>query len=378
MSHLIEISEFILNAFLHLWPYLLVTIPLAVAARMSGASKYISRAFQAKPVIAILLATAIGAFSPFCSCGIIPIITAMLLGGVPLAPVMSFWIASPSMDPEIFFLSVASVGWELAIWRLASTLLISLSAGFLTYYLEKQGLLGKGFLKTERSSIVYDLWASLKSGWNTLVHRATALTQSGFMNSSTTLSPAPVCCVETNVTSTERDSQLMFSTSAVPVRGVETDNHVHNSTAQGCGVCNEEATSFWKRLLNETWDATTMVLKFMLLAFFIEALIELYFPMELISYLLGHQNPWSIFLAALLGVPAYTSNLAALPLVGGLMTQGMNPGAGLAFLIAGPTTTLPAMAAVWGIVSRRVFILYVAYSLIGAILLGYAFAIIAG
>jgi uncharacterized membrane protein YraQ (UPF0718 family) len=54
----------------------------------------------------------------------------------------------------------------------------------------------------------------------------------------------------------------------------------------------------------------------------------------------------------------------------------MNPAAGLAFLVAGPTTTLPAMAAVWGIVSRRVFILYISFSLIGAILLGYVFALI--
>lgn len=85
-----------------MWPYLLVTIPLAVAVNLSGASKYINRAFQARPVVAVLLATLVGAFSPFCSCGVIPVVVALLIGGVPLAPVMSFWIASPSMDPEAF------------------------------------------------------------------------------------------------------------------------------------------------------------------------------------------------------------------------------------------------------------------------------------
>jgi uncharacterized membrane protein YraQ (UPF0718 family) len=75
-------------------------------------SKYIKRAFDAKPITAILLATIVGAFSPFCSCGVIPIIAALLISGVPLAPVMSFWIASPSMDPEIFFLSVGTLGWN--------------------------------------------------------------------------------------------------------------------------------------------------------------------------------------------------------------------------------------------------------------------------
>ena len=86
-----------------------------------------------------------------------------------------------------------------------------------------------------------------------------------------------------------------------------------------------------------------MVAKFMLLAFFLEALIELYVPSEWISRLLGPDNPWAIAAAAVIGVPVYTNNLAALAMVGGLLAQGMNPAAGLAFLIAGPTTTIPAI-----------------------------------
>jgi len=57
-----------------------------------------------------------------------------------------------------------------------------------------------------------------------------------------------------------------------------------------------------------------------------------------------------------------------LSLMSGLLTQGMNPGAALAFLIAGPTTTLPAMAAVWGLTTRRVFFLYISFVLVGAII----------
>ena len=69
--------------------------------------------------MAIIAATVVGAVSPLCSCGVVPVIPALLAGGVPLAPVMSFWLASPSMDPEVFLLSVGSIGWELATWRLA-------------------------------------------------------------------------------------------------------------------------------------------------------------------------------------------------------------------------------------------------------------------
>jgi uncharacterized membrane protein YraQ (UPF0718 family) len=95
-----------------------------------------------------------------------------------------------------------------------------------------------------------------------------------------------------------------------------------------------------------------------------------------ITALLGNHNPWAIPFAALLGVPAYASNLTALPMISGLLAQGMSPSAGLAFLISGPTTTLPAMAAVWGLASRRVFALYVSFSLLGAVVLGYVHSLV--
>ncbi|UCH11400.1 MAG: permease [Fidelibacterota bacterium] len=119
-----------------------------------------------------------------------------------------------------------------------------------------------------------------------------------------------------------------------------------------------------------------MVAKFMALAVFLEALIVLYVPEAWIAALLGGQNPLAIPTATLLGIPAYTTNLAALALVGGLLEQGMLPAAALAFLIAGPTTTLPAMVAVWGLASRRVFMLYLALTTTGALTVGYLFNLI--
>jgi uncharacterized membrane protein YraQ (UPF0718 family) len=54
----------------------------------------------------------------------------------------------------------------------------------------------------------------------------------------------------------------------------------------------------------------------------------------------------------------------------------MGRGAALAFLITGPVTTLPAMAAVWGVVKVRVFFIYLGLGLIGGILSGYGFDLI--
>ena len=77
-------------------------------------------------------------------------------------------------------------------------------------------------------------------------------------------------------------------------------------------------------------------------------------------------------MAALIGTPLYLTEVAALPIVSGLLQSGMSPGAAIAFLIAGPATTVPAMAAVWTLVRPRVFVLYVGIVVVGAVALNTA------
>jgi uncharacterized membrane protein YraQ (UPF0718 family) len=403
-NEILAIMNFVINAFLHLWPYLLITIPLAVAVQMSGASKYINRAFQARPMMAIFLATIVGAFSPFCSCSVIPVVASLLIGGVPLAPVMAFWIASPSMDPEIFFLSVATIGWELAIWRMVATLILSLSAGFITHVIIRQGWLGHSILRTQRVTTVQSGWALVKQGWQSLKSRLTFSPALGFAAGSANLATEKVGCASAEVSTLVKmptlakvalvdrmppaaiaataSGQISTVAPRLPTLSAPTTscNSTCDSTGESieAGSCSVEPISFRQRLLNESWAATTMVVKFMALAYFLEALIVLYIPSEWITELLGPQNPLAILTAALIGIPVYTSNLAALPMVSGLLAQGMNPAAGLAFLIAGPTTTLPAMAAVWGLTTRRVFALYVSFSLAGAVVLGHIYHLVSG
>ncbi len=391
-NEMLRISDFIIEAFWHIWPYLVVTIPLAVAVQVSGASKYIKRAFQAKPLTAIALATVVGAFSPFCSCGVIPVIASLLIGGVPLAPVMSFWIASPSMDPEIFFLSTGMIGWELAVWRLAATIGLSFSAGLITRVLVNTGWLGRQILRARQFAPPPSMLGLVKTAWRKLERRTRRRPLASYtVPQSVPISTSQIHLMgitgpadrvppsRTSAMCTSCDSKPLVSTGplqqlspgSIPIA----DNKCcGNDTA--VTESNNNADLFRMRLLKETLSATWMVAKFMALAFLLEALITLYVPEGWIAGFLGSGNPLTILTAALLGVPAYTTSLTALPMISGLLNQGMNPAAALAFLIAGPITTLPAMAAVWPLVTRRVFGLYVSFALVGAVLIGYAFSLV--
>ncbi|UCE24475.1 MAG: permease [Candidatus Zixiibacteriota bacterium] len=357
---------------IHLWPYLLITVPLAAIINVAGFSKYISRALGAKPLTAISLAAAVGAFSPFCSCGVIPVIASLLLGGVPLAPVMTFWIASPSMDPEIFFLSVGMLGWKMAVWRLVATLLMSLGAGYITHFLVARGWINEFDVMTSRRSsgstgrqFAVGIWQDVKGF---VVSRARAIDRSGTGSTTVALSPAhtaATCYVEPEPPTCGCNS---VPAGLKPASG-PTDVRELSFDGQGEVGVVPNIRLFLKSAL----DATYMVAKFMALALLLESLIKLYIPSVWITSLLGQQNNWAVPVAALIGIPVYTGNLTALPMIAGLMQQGMAPAAALAFLVAGPTTTLPAMAAVWGLVSRRVFGLYLLFVLSAAIIFWYAF-----
>jgi hypothetical protein len=84
LNHILDTLDFMVTGLRHIWPYLLVTIPLAVAVGMTDIADKIKGLVNINPILAIFIATLVGAISPFCSCGVIPVIWALLTAGVPI------------------------------------------------------------------------------------------------------------------------------------------------------------------------------------------------------------------------------------------------------------------------------------------------------
>lgn len=296
--------EFTVRAFTGILPFLLAAVFLAAASRATSADSLIAAAFKGRPTRAIVMAAAAGALSPFCSCGVIPVIAALLRSRVPLAPVMAFWIASPVMDPEMFILTAAGISMEFALAKIAATLAMGVLAGYAIH----------AFQQIE--SFATPLRDAAGSGCSTALRR--------------------------------EDVQWRFWRSS------------------------ERRELFAK----EASSTSVFLGKWLLLAFFIESLMVAYVAPEWIGRLFGSGQWYEIPLAALVGIPAYLNGYAAIPLISGLMDMGMNPGAALAFVIAGAVSSIPAAMAVAVLVKRRVFIAYLALGFAGSILTGVAYMLI--
>ena len=119
------------------------------------------------------------------------------------------------------------------------------------------------------------------------------------------------------------------------------------------------------------------LLKWLTFAYTIEALMVFYMPADFIATVLGGAGLGTVLLGAIVGMPAYLNGYAAAPLIGDLLDQGMAAGAAMSFMIAGGVSSIPAAIAVWALVKPRVFAAYLGFALIGSVLAGVSWQMIA-
>ncbi|MDJ0720702.1 MAG: permease [Desulfobacterales bacterium] len=298
---------FMRKALVGMAPFFAIAVAFAAYAKASGFDQTLARVFSGKPWVTILAAAATGALSPFCSCGVIPVMAAMLRAGVPLAPVMAFCIASPVMDPEMFIITAAGISPEFAVVKTFTAFGIGLLAGFTIYGLQRGGMLQQA------------LRPSLE---------------------------AVGCC----------SGGAKAPSASVNWRFWQEDHR---------------RATFSREIASTGW----FLGKWLTVAFFLESLMVAYIPSEWVVRLVGGESWSAIPLAALVGIPAYMNGFAAVPLVGGLMQMGMSPGAGLAFMTAGAVSSIPAALAVYALVRRPVFALYIAMGFVGSVAAGVAYTL---
>ena len=165
-------------------------------------------------------------------------------------------------------------------------------------------------------------------------------------------------------------------------------NPLRDDVGDGCGACpvpprqERPVWRFWDeapRIANfrsEVMTNAQFLVKWLALAYLLQGLLITYVPAEAIARVVGGQGLVPIAIAALVGAPAYLNGYAAPALVAGLMEQGMSSGAAMAFLVTGAVSCIPAMVAVWSLVRREVFVAYLGFGIVGAVLIGSLFGAI--
>ncbi len=299
--------EMLWKSWLWTLPFVLVSSMLAASIAATALDRPLGETLRRRAREAVLLAGILGALSPFCSVSVVPLVAGLLAAGVPLAPVMAFFVGSPLIDPEMFVLTAGIIDLPFALVRTVTAILSGLIAGFATL-------------------------ALIRFSW---------------------------------VRSPLRDDIPFGELGTVYGTGCELDD------------ARPVMLAFWRdperraRFTSQARAIGFFMLKWLTLAFIIESLLLAWVPPETAAGILGSGAWWTVPVAAFIGMPTYLNGYAAVPVIDGLLQLGMEPGAAIAFLIGGEITSIPTAMAVFVIVRRKVFVLYLGLGLGCAILMGW-------
>lgn len=292
-----------------MWWFFLLSIVLVGIIKGYKLDLRIRDSVRRAGLLGIVVAVAVGMVSPLCACGILPIVISLALLQTPLATLLALLATSPVMGPDALLLTYRGLGAEWALLKFAGAAVMGLSVGLGTQMLVSRGILG-----------------------GNLVRMRPAFRDDGSAASAYEVACANDIRIKT-MTVTPRQSRLRF-------------------------------------IFDRTLDAGLFVGKFLLLAIVLEALLVTFVPVSWVMMLVGQKSLFSLLMAALVGLPLPANQIPMIPILAGLLERGIDSGAALTLLMAGPVTSLPAIIALLGIFRRRVVCSFLLLSLATAVTLG--------
>lgn len=125
------------------------------------------------------------------------------------------------------------------------------------------------------------------------------------------------------------------------------------------------------------WEQVTAtfrkVFPYILIGVGIGAFIHNWIPQTWIENVLGSNNPFSVVLATLVGVPMYADIFGTIPVAEALYSKGAQLGAILAFMMAVTTLSLPSLIMLRKAVKPKLLALFIGICTVGIIVVGYLF-----
>ena len=127
--------------------------------------------------------------------------------------------------------------------------------------------------------------------------------------------------------------------------------------------------------IEQVQEIITKVWKYILLGVGIGAVIHGFIPQSFIELVLGDNNPFSVIIATLVGVPMYADIFGTLTIAEALVLKGVGIGTVLAFMMAVTALSLPSIILLKKVVKPRLLFTFVGIVTTGIIITGYLFNI---
>jgi HflK protein len=317
--------DFLLRVFWETWGilkeasvFLLFGFLLAGVLAVLVPQKLLSKLFNTGKIKSVLWASAIGAPLPLCSCGVVPTALGLSRQGATPGATVAFLVATPETGVDSISLSYALMDPLITVFRPVAAVITAVAAGLATNFL--------GVARARK-------------------------------NSAHAEQPSEAALDEHVEHSHDHAHE-------------EAHHHGHSHDPLATTQTTIAANPF-KRVYNSALMLLDDTSWWLTLGIVLSGIVAAALPPAFFEQYLGSELG-SMLLMLAIGIPIYTCASASTPMAAALVMKGLNPGAALVFLLAGPATNLGSLIVLTKFLGARIIAIYLGAIIIVTLAAGYA------
>jgi hypothetical protein len=313
--------------------------------------KYFGR--NANKFLSYSVASISGTVLAVCSCTVLPLFSGIYKKGAGIGPATTFLYSGPAINILAIILTARVLGWKIGLARAVGAILFSVLIGILMHLFFERGD---------------------KKGENTSFEFGGAdLNQRSLLKEVIFFSSMVGILVFANWANPEKPLGFWYA--------IYKFKWYLTALSLVILVCSlrwfrKEEISYWIR---SSWEFAKQILPLLFVGVFVAGFFlgrpnhEGIIPSWFVTNLVGGNSLFSNFFAAIIGAFMYFATLTEVPILQGLINQGMGYGPALALLLAGPALSLPNMLVIRSVIGTKKTLVYVSLVVVMATISGLLF-----
>ena len=360
-------------------PAFFIAGAIAVFVSQASVMKYFGA--KAKKVLAYSVASVSGSILAVCSCTVLPLFAGIYRMGAGLGPATAFLYSGPAINVLAIILTARVLGLKLGIARALGAIIFSIVIGLLMHFIFRREEVEKANAQmvmpdpeVSRSLWQNSLYFAAMIGILVFANWGKPEDPSGFWNfiySSKWLITGSFAFVLALILAAWFGLKWWKAAMAfVPsiILGLAFPQNPTISFAVGViglsilASTDKGEVGDW---FNSTWGFTKQILPLLFFGVLIAGLLlgrpghEGLIPSEWVSSAVGGNSILSNLFASVAGAFMYFATLTEVPILQGLIGNGMGQGPALALLLAGPALSLPNMLVIRSVMGTKKTIVFV-------------------
>ena len=397
MESLYMLKEYAqLHVILCLLPALFIAGAISVFISQAAVIKYLGA--KAKKVTAYAVASVSGAILAVCSCTILPLFSGIYKRGAGLGPATAFLYSGPAINVLAIILTARVLGMEIGIARAVGAIFFSVVIGLIMAFIfrkEEQEKVNQQLLMPEPEVsrplwqevvhfgvmvliLIFANWGkpTIDAGlWATIYHSKWIITA---------ILGIIFAIVLNRIFKMKLWKILTTAVVMILVHIFFKGNNVITFVTGIIGLSYFTSTSDgeMRDWFSSTWGFAKQILPLLFLGVLIAGSFlgrpehEGLIPSEWIVKLVGGNSIWANLFASISGAFMYFATLTEVPILQGLIGNGMGKGPALALLLAGPALSLPNMLVIRSVMGAKKTVVFVTIVIIMATISGVIFGMI--